>query len=294
MKRKVKLTKFNPPGHVEPRRRHNTPLMESVLLSFTMFLSFSLLVIMTINFAKDYLSSLHLFPRMKDNTWEHVHYRGDVIVTQKKEDDSPFPYNTFRFKYRTDIPFDTLVGTLNDPTQVQEWFAWSVTPTKDNEAISSYYYNEDSSVYRILMNVPYLHRHNRELIFKVTNEISTTADVQERDKGKKGQVKKAIYTYKDDGSLPLLCEHCKRGKIDMNLIIRTKEDDINHSSDIEMILYMDLNSNNMIPSFIMNRLTKEWGIISLNKLRKICRTSLGLGDVPETKFSMYNVFPLKR
>merc|ERR550539_202444 len=290
MKKKVKLTKFNPPGHAQPRRRHNAPLMESILLSLTIFLSFSLLVIMTINFAKDYLSSLHLFP-MKDNTWEHVHYRGDVSVTQKKEDDS-LPYNTFRFKFYTDVPFDTLVSTLNDPTQVQEWFAWSVNPFKDNEAISLN--NEDVSINRIFMNVPYLHRHNRELVFRVNNEISTTADEKERDKGKKSQIKKAIYTYKDEESLPLLCENCKRGKIDINMIIRAKEDDMDHSSDIEMILYMDLNPNNMIPSFIMNRLTKEWGIISLNKLRKICKTSLGVGDIPETKFSLYNVFPLKR
>ncbi len=293
MKRTIKLSKLNP-VHAQPRRRHNAPLMESLLLALTIFLSFSLLIMMMINFAKDYVSSLHLFPA-KDDSWQHVHYHGDIKVTQKLEGkNANLQYNTFRFKYKTDLPFDAVVDYLNNPIHVTEWFAWTVVTSPDHEEEDDHDHglvmqNEDT-IRHILVKIPYLQRHNRELVFNVSNEIVTMAQPEEH--GKEGQMKKATYTYMNDKTSPSQCDNCKRSTFDLVMTILSNEDK-KDTSDIEMTLYMDL-SLNMFPSFIMNQLAVEWGIVSLYKLRKICRASLGLADTVETKISFYNIFPLKR
>jgi hypothetical protein len=274
MKTTIKLTKRDP-----PRRRHNVPLAESILLSLTIFLSFGLFLMMTINLVRDYLSTLRFMDSLDDDSWEHVHYHGEIQVTQKNEN---LPYRTFRYKYKTHLPFDALFDILNDPDQSTEWFAWTVMGKDVPEE------NKRLDQYHVEMKIPYLHRHNREFLLHHSSDLETMA--QDHDKG---QIKQATFQYKTkrNDPTPLICKQCKKGELDMTITLITLDDGQN--TDIEMRSYMNLHSNR-IPTFLMNNVSMQWGTISILKLGKMCRSKLGLSDVVDTKMSFYNLFPIKR
>ena len=280
---RYKSRKDQSPDAPQHRYKHNTPLMESLLLSFTVFLSFGLLVMMGVNFAKDYFSTLHHHdPEIE--SWVHVHHHGQTEVTQKNEDRH---FNTFRYQYKTDVPFKALLVVLDDPIQQQKWFAWNVNDKafdrNDNKRLVQ-------DLTRVQMKIPYLHRHNREFLLEpVRTEMVTTA----REDTKGSQIQQATYQYKsvEDETIPLSCTACKRGEMEMDLILSTQDE--GQSTNIEMSLYMNLHSSK-IPTFMLNNLTQEWGYISIMKLVKLCHSKLGLADVPDIKMMFYNLFPLKR
>lgn len=272
MKSTIKLTKRDTAG-----RRENVPVTERIILTLTLFLSFGALLIMTANLARDYLSALQFESSLDDNSWEHVHYRGDIKVTQKNENR---PYSTFRYQYKTGLPFDALSDILNDPIQSIEWFAWM--PTEEIQNL------KEDNHYRIQLKIPYLHSHNREFLLNVSNE-DTTID-QDHGEGKHRQGLFHYKSIKDQSDFPV-SKDCKKGELEMDLTITS--DDNGKNTDIEMRMYMNLHSKR-IPTFLLNKFSLQWGTISLLKLGKICRSNLGLSDVIDTKTSFYNLFPIKR
>ncbi len=294
MKSSIKLSKR---GSATPKSKHNVPLIESILLSFTIFLSCGLLLMMAVNFVRDHHPT---FPvrtsSLDDGSWEHVHYHGEIKVTKKND---MLPYSMFRYQYKTELPFESLVDILSDPVQATEWFAWKVTGTNDEggceqEGNESEEENRNLNTCSVQMKVPYLQRHKREFLLHLSNEIVTMA----QDDGGGGQVRQATFNYESDEDEVVdvfVCKDCKRGELNMNLTLTTDEFDAlkNTGTDIEMKLYMNFHSKR-IPTFLLNNISMQWGSISLLKLTKMCRNSLGLDDVMDTKMSLYNIFPIKR
>jgi len=284
MKSTIKLTKTR---SAHQRHKHNAPLIESILISFTIFLSLGLLLIMIVNFSKDCLSNhFHQSTQSDEDSWEHVHHHGQTKVTKKTTNR---PFNVFKYQYTTDLPYKSLVDMLNDPLQYIEWFAWTV-PDEAKSEIRKKEENPSSLEYtRVQMKIPYLNRHNREFILDTSNEISVSTHLDEGAR----QYQTAQFQYKtiDDDRIKASCADCKKGELELNLTLVTLDE--SKHTDVQMTLYMNFHSTR-IPTFIMNNVSKEWGYISLMKLIKLCHSNLGLKDTAEMKMTFYNLFPVKR
>lgn len=286
---KIKLSKIKTRKH-----KHNFPIVESILLSLTIFLSFSLFLVMMVDFAKDHIFNIgrrtahhHIHD---DNSWKHVHHRGEIDIKERNDNR---PLNTYKYYYKSDLPFQALLDILSDPIHATEWFAWTFMDEDQGKIEKpSITTIPATDLVHVQMKVPFVCHHNREFLLETTNEMSTVA----RDDDTQIQIQKAIFHYNtssEESLGPFFGVDSKKGDLEMKVTLFTQDDKADQT-DIEMIVYMDLHTFKRIPTFIKNNVSLQWGSISLMKLLKQCRDNIGLKDTHNTKISFYNLFPIKR
>ncbi len=313
-------------------QRHNFPILETIFLSFMIFLFTGLALFSFIHYFQDHiLITTGLKPskdvaRMKQfnhlshpdrEGWERVHIHGDVAVykkiaerEQEQEDKTTRTHYSppiYLYHHKSNLPMHAFLDILNDPHQAMDWFAYLIDKKYQVKKHEPKVYEElmaenldllpnDIDLHMILR--PYLRLHDREFATHLTSFIDTEGEDYDPDTGSHGERTVVTFLYRniedrDDVNVRPICPTGACVKGNFDMILRLTTHDEGNTTEVEMELDMDFNPSKKIPKFLLDNLTMRWGVMSIHKLVKICRWNLGLESMVDFKASLYNLVPIK-
>jgi len=283
--------------------RHNSHVVERMLMSLIVFLFVGLLINAGVQYFRQHLlvttgttKEVESFYPGNDCLWKPLTHHGDINISERsKESNTGDTHAIYHYEYKTDIPLEAFLDVLDHPQQSMEWFAWlkdHTYPGVKNNELPDLDILATSIDFEMVLH-PMLHLHDRKFRSHLTSEIITA---KWEDGNGESTVATFIYTnIPQDATKETMHPECVRGSFDM--ILQFTSDDNGATTGITMELDMDLNlskKNHIVPKFMVNNMIMRWGELSLHKLVRRCRDNMGLGTVVDFKGTFLNMLPIKQ